>query len=140
MIHVTVLETQRDDNPTLELNVRHVMLKLERHRNLSEAHATFPTPPATHNPVPTHQTTHNHHNGIRVESRRSHVRRRSSHGARNPQLTSLDSYNRYIAVASRVVRRSLKEDKRIIAERRGESELRFAKWEVGDNDGRMRRG
>ena len=40
------------------------------------------------------------------------------------------SYNRYIAVASRVVRRSLKEDKRIAAERRGESELRFAKWEV----------
>jgi F-type H+-transporting ATPase subunit epsilon len=28
------------------------------------------------------------------------------------------------------VRRSLKEDKRIIAERRGVSELRFAKWEV----------
>jgi hypothetical protein len=49
-----------------------------------------------------------------------------------PQLTILDSYNRYIAVASRVVRRSLKEDKRIIAERRGESELRFAKWEVSD--------
>ncbi|KAH8203254.1 hypothetical protein TruAng_002552 [Truncatella angustata] len=38
------------------------------------------------------------------------------------------SYNRYLAVASRVVRRSLKEDKRIIAERRGESDLRFAKW------------
>jgi F-type H+-transporting ATPase subunit epsilon len=45
-------------------------------------------------------------------------------------LTTCDSYNRYIAVASRVVRRSLKEDKRIIAERRGVSELRFAKWEV----------
>jgi hypothetical protein len=42
----------------------------------------------------------------------------------------LNSYNRYIAVASRVVRRSLKEDKRIAAERRGESELRFAKWTV----------
>jgi len=28
------------------------------------------------------------------------------------------------------VRRSLKDDKRLIAERRGESELRFAKWEV----------
>jgi hypothetical protein len=42
----------------------------------------------------------------------------------------LHSYNRYIAVASRVVRRSLKEDKRIAAERRGESELKFAKWEV----------
>lgn len=41
------------------------------------------------------------------------------------------SYNRYIAVASRVVRRSLKEDKRIAAERRGESELRFAKWQNG---------
>jgi F-type H+-transporting ATPase subunit epsilon len=41
------------------------------------------------------------------------------------------SYNRYISVASRVVRRSLKEDKRILAERRGESELRFAKWENG---------
>ncbi|KAH8677708.1 mitochondrial ATP synthase epsilon chain-domain-containing protein [Xylariales sp. PMI_506] len=41
------------------------------------------------------------------------------------------SYNRYLAVASRVVRRSLKEDKRIAAERRGESELRFAKWSNG---------
>jgi hypothetical protein len=81
-------------------------------------------------PVHPHQTAYNHHNGIRVESRRSHVRQRSFWGLRNPQLTCLDSYNRYIAVASRVVRRSLKEDKRIIAERRGESELRFAKWEV----------
>ncbi|KAF2024720.1 hypothetical protein EK21DRAFT_78111 [Setomelanomma holmii] len=41
------------------------------------------------------------------------------------------TYNRYIAVASRVVRRSLKEEQRIAAERRGESELRFAKWENG---------
>ncbi|ETS79194.1 hypothetical protein PFICI_09047 [Pestalotiopsis fici W106-1] len=41
------------------------------------------------------------------------------------------SYNRYLAVASRVVRRSLKEDKRIAAERRGESDLRFAKWSNG---------
>ena len=43
---------------------------------------------------------------------------------------ALRSYNRYLTVASRVVRRSLKDDKRLIAERRGESELRFAKWEV----------
>lgn len=42
----------------------------------------------------------------------------------------MSSYNRYIAVASRVVRRSLKDDKRIAAERRGESELKFSKWEV----------
>ncbi|EXF81140.1 hypothetical protein COL5a_010880 [Colletotrichum fioriniae] len=41
------------------------------------------------------------------------------------------TYNRYLAVASRVVRRSLKEDKRLIAERRGEMDLRFAKWENG---------
>ncbi|KAH0292268.1 mitochondrial ATP synthase epsilon chain domain-containing protein [Aureobasidium namibiae CBS 147.97] len=41
------------------------------------------------------------------------------------------SYNRYLAVAARVVRRSLKEDKRLAAERRGEMDLRFAKWENG---------
>ena len=40
------------------------------------------------------------------------------------------SYNRYLAVAARVVRRSLKEGERLKAERRGEMELRFAKWEV----------
>lgn len=39
-------------------------------------------------------------------------------------------YNRYLAVAGRVVRRSLKDDKRLAAERRGEMDLRFAKWEV----------
>lgn len=48
-------------------------------------------------------------------------------------------YNRYIAVASRVVRRSLKEDLRLQAERRGEMDLRFAKWEVRqDQDFTMR--
>jgi len=49
------------------------------------------------------------------------------------------SYNRYLAVAARVVRRSLKEDKRLVAERRGEMELRFAKWEVRI-PGKRRRG
>jgi hypothetical protein len=89
-------------------------------------------PSTTRKPVYTHEPTSNHHNGIRVESRRSHVRQQRFLVPGRPQLTILDSYNRYIAVASRVVRRSLKEDKRIIAERRGESELRFAKWEVSD--------
>lgn len=42
----------------------------------------------------------------------------------------MHSYNRYLTIAARVVRRSLKEDLRVNAERRGESELRFAKWEV----------
>ncbi|KAI0137454.1 mitochondrial ATP synthase epsilon chain-domain-containing protein [Xylariales sp. AK1849] len=41
------------------------------------------------------------------------------------------TYNRYLAVAARVVRRSLKDDKRIAAERRGEMDLRFAKWTNG---------
>ncbi|KAH7197127.1 uncharacterized protein FIESC28_08646 [Fusarium coffeatum] len=41
------------------------------------------------------------------------------------------TYNRYLGIAARVVRRSLKEDKRIAAERRGEMELRFAKWNNG---------
>ncbi|KAI7784278.1 mak10 subunit [Diaporthe eres] len=41
------------------------------------------------------------------------------------------SYNRYLAVAGRVVRRSLKDDKRLAAERRGDMDLRFAKWENG---------
>ncbi|KAH4058603.1 hypothetical protein HBH49_035310 [Parastagonospora nodorum] len=41
------------------------------------------------------------------------------------------TYNHYIAVASRVVRRSLKEEGRLAAERRGQSELRFAKWSNG---------
>ena len=44
-------------------------------------------------------------------------------------LTRL-SYNRYLAVAARAVRRSLKEQPRLQAERRGEMELKFAKWEV----------
>ncbi|RKU43986.1 ubiquinol-cytochrome c reductase core subunit 1 [Coniochaeta pulveracea] len=41
------------------------------------------------------------------------------------------TYNRYLAVAARAVRRSLKEEKRLQAERRGEQELRFAKWQNG---------
>ncbi|ROV95087.1 hypothetical protein VSDG_05833 [Cytospora chrysosperma] len=41
------------------------------------------------------------------------------------------TYNRYLAVAGRVVRRSLKDDKRLAAERRGEQELRFSKWTNG---------
>ncbi|KAF1827381.1 uncharacterized protein K489DRAFT_406082 [Dissoconium aciculare CBS 342.82] len=41
------------------------------------------------------------------------------------------SYNRLLAISGRVLRRSLKEDKRIQAERRGESELRVAFWKNG---------
>ncbi|MDI1487998.1 MAG: hypothetical protein OHK93_007272 [Ramalina farinacea] len=41
------------------------------------------------------------------------------------------TYNRYLAVAARAVRRSLKEGPRVHAERRGEMELRFAKWNNG---------
>ncbi|CAI4217277.1 unnamed protein product [Parascedosporium putredinis] len=41
------------------------------------------------------------------------------------------SYNRYLAVAARAVRRSLKDDKRIAVERRGEVELKLASWKNG---------
>ncbi|KAI9158435.1 ATP synthase subunit epsilon [Paramyrothecium foliicola] len=41
------------------------------------------------------------------------------------------TYNRYLAIAARTVRRSLKEEKRLVAERRGDMDLRFAKWENG---------
>ncbi|PNY26990.1 hypothetical protein TCAP_03081 [Tolypocladium capitatum] len=41
------------------------------------------------------------------------------------------TYNRYLAIAARAVRRSLKEDKRLAAERRGEMDLRFSKWQNG---------
>ncbi|KAI5284308.1 hypothetical protein KEM54_001442 [Ascosphaera aggregata] len=40
------------------------------------------------------------------------------------------TYNRYLAIASRAVRNSLKEEKRLAAARRGELDLRFSKWEV----------
>lgn len=42
----------------------------------------------------------------------------------------LYSYNRYLAVAARAVRRALKDGPRLQAERRGQMDLRFAKWEV----------
>lgn len=41
-----------------------------------------------------------------------------------------NSYNRYLAIAARTVRRSLKETPRLAAERRGQMDLRFSKWEV----------
>jgi len=69
------------------------------------------------------------HNGIRMEGRWHLVRRvllRTSLASTNNR----NSYNRYLAIAARVVRRSLKEDKRLAAERRGEMDLRFAKWQV----------
>jgi len=47
------------------------------------------------------------------------------------KLTGLDySYNRYLAIAARVVRRSLKEQHRLASERRGDMELKMARWEV----------
>ncbi|KAL1983351.1 hypothetical protein VTN96DRAFT_10410 [Rasamsonia emersonii] len=41
------------------------------------------------------------------------------------------TYNRYLAVAARAVRRSLKEGPRLQAERRDRMDLKFAKWENG---------
>ncbi|KAJ5084068.1 ATPase [Penicillium alfredii] len=41
------------------------------------------------------------------------------------------TYNRYLAIAARTVRQSLKDGPRLAAERRGLMDLRFAKWENG---------
>ncbi|OJD12406.1 hypothetical protein AJ78_06997 [Emergomyces pasteurianus Ep9510] len=41
------------------------------------------------------------------------------------------TYNRYLAIAARAVRRSLKEEPRLQAERRGQMDLKFAKWQNG---------
>jgi hypothetical protein len=65
----------------------------------------------------------------------SRTLRSAAIGAPDTAIDTSNSYNRYIAVASRVVRRSLKEEARIVAERRGVSELRFAKWEVSRQRG-----
>lgn len=40
------------------------------------------------------------------------------------------SYNQYLAIAARVIRKSLKDDLRIKAERRDNFDLKFTKWEV----------
>ncbi|BFZ61025.1 hypothetical protein YB2330_002083 [Saitoella coloradoensis] len=44
---------------------------------------------------------------------------------------SVMTYNRYASICARTVRRVLKEEKRIEAERRGEMLLKMAKWEGG---------
>ena len=55
-------------------------------------------------------------------------------------MLTTSSYNRYLAVAARAVRRSLKEQPRLQAERRGEMDLRFAKWTVSLSQGQCRTG
>ena len=40
------------------------------------------------------------------------------------------SYNQYLAIAARVIRKSLKDDLRIKAERRDNFDLKFTKWQV----------
>ena len=46
-------------------------------------------------------------------------------------VLTMDSYNRYASICSATIRKSLKESARIQAEKRGELELRYAKWENG---------
>lgn len=57
-------------------------------------------------------------------------RTRNSYNTSRRSQADIDRYNRYLAIAARVVRRSLKEGPRLQAERRGEMDLRFAKWQV----------
>ncbi|KAI5292718.1 hypothetical protein KEM55_007569, partial [Ascosphaera atra] len=49
-----------------------------------------------------------------------------------PADTNLSySYNRYLAIAARAARNSLKEEKRLAYARHGELDLRFAMWQNG---------
>lgn len=41
------------------------------------------------------------------------------------------TYNKYLSIAAQAVRRSLKDEKRIMAEKRGEMNLKFAAWKDG---------
>lgn len=69
---------------------------------------------------------------LALRSRRDEEERGSGNEGRKrtQRLIGQHSYNKYLSVAARVVRRSLKDDKRLAAERRGEMELKFAKWNV----------
>ncbi|KAL4068197.1 mitochondrial ATP synthase epsilon chain-domain-containing protein, partial [Scleroderma citrinum] len=41
------------------------------------------------------------------------------------------TYNKYAQITARAVRQSLKENERLLAEKRGVSALRYQKWENG---------
>ena len=47
-------------------------------------------------------------------------------------------FNKYSQIAARAVRLSLKEDKRVLAERRGVTNLRYQKWENGHGGQQVR--
>lgn len=129
-------EANRDSSYVLLLASRDLELGLAVSREpILRAKAAFHLKQPLQQPNPSQTDPINRHNGIRLESSWHYVSqleriwsaRRCRTGS---DLVSANSYNRYLAVAARVVRRSLKEDKRIVAERRGESDLRFAKWSV----------
>ena len=50
------------------------------------------------------------------------------------------TYNRYAAIAARTVRRALKENKRLDAERRDQSMVRVSKWKDGVQGEQVRLG
>ncbi|PPQ91356.1 hypothetical protein CVT25_004123 [Psilocybe cyanescens] len=44
---------------------------------------------------------------------------------------TLFTYNKYASITARALRASLKEEERVIAEKRGVTNTRFQKWESG---------
>jgi F-type H+-transporting ATPase subunit epsilon len=48
------------------------------------------------------------------------------------------SFNKYSQIAARAVRASLKEEKRLVAEKRGTTSLRYQKWENGQGQQQVR--
>lgn len=84
-----------------------------------------------------HPKTHTGRAGKEEETRArkaTHSARHHIAGLRRRDADNFDlfRYNRYLSIAGRAVRRSLKEDKRIAAERRGNLDVRFSKWQVSN--------
>jgi len=50
----------------------------------------------------------------------------------------LQSYNKYATITARALRASLKEEERVLAEKRGITSTRFQKWENGTGGQQVR--
>lgn len=53
-------------------------------------------------------------------------------------LMKIHRYNKYTQIAARAVRQSLKEDERVLAEKRGVTALRYQHWEGGKGGEQVR--
>lgn len=55
------------------------------------------------------------------------------------RLTTWNSYNKFAQITARALRNSLKEEERLLAEKRGLTSVRYQKWENGVGGPQVRR-